>query len=339
MSTTSSQPPQFPQPAQSHQPPVAREQSPRRRMLNAFLASPTGPLSAVVLAGLTVLVVLGPTGFGEAAITSDLARSSEGPSADFALGTDALGRDILTRTLAATRLSILYASAAVAMALVVGGLLGGLLAAGGPRVRRLGGIVIDTLLGFGDILLAVIVVAIVGVGAKGAVLAIAVAFTPHFARFSYSLVDQVVVRDYMTAARVVGVGRRGIARRYVGRNVTDSMVIVTFTAIGEGIMALSSLSFLGMGVQSPDFDWGQMLTDGVKNFYLNPYAALAPAVLILVTGLSVGLFGDALARAVNPVLWQERPSLLRRRRVRVTEPATEPTQPTDPTEPTTRDLP
>lgn len=288
--------------------------SPFRRMVQAFLATPTGVLSGVVLLGLTVLVIMGPEGFGAKAVISDLSRSSETGSADFPLGTDALGRDILTRTLAATRLSILYASFAVLIAMVVGGLVGGLLAAGGASVRKVGGAIIDTMMGFGDILLAVIVVAIVGVSAEGAILGIAAAFTPHFARFTYSLVEGVMVRDYMAAASVVGVGRRGLATRYVGRNIMDSFAIVTFTAIGEGIMAMSALSFLGLGIQSPQFDWGQMLTDGVDNFYLNPYAALAPAGMILVTGLSVGLFGDALARSVNPVLWGARPSLFRRRR-------------------------
>ncbi|SKB05470.1 ABC transporter permease [Aeromicrobium choanae] len=288
-----------------------KRESSAKQMFKAFLATPTGIISGLILLGLTVLVIMGPNGFGEQAVVSDMARSSEGPSAEFRFGTDALGRDIFTRTLAATRLSILYASAAVLFAMVVGGLIGGLIAAGGPRVRRVGATVIDTMMGFGDILLAVVVVAIVGVGAKGAVLAIGVAFTPHFARFTYSLVDSVMVRDYMSAAQVVGVSRSGIGTRYVGRNVADSLVIVTFTTVAEGIMAMSSLSFLGLGIQSPQFDWGQMLTDGVKNFYLNPYAALVPAVLILITGLAVNLFGDALARAVNPVLWNERPSLFR----------------------------
>src|SRR5690606_40325252 len=73
--------------------------------------------------------------------------------------------------------------------------------------------------------LPIFVVAIIGVGPKGAVLAIGVAFTPHFARFTYSLVASVMVRDYMSAARVVGVSRSGISKRYVGRNVADSLVI------------------------------------------------------------------------------------------------------------------
>src|SRR5690606_24479119 len=119
--------------------------------------TPTGLLSAVVMLGLTVLVVMGPEGFGSSATTSDILRSGQGPSDDFLLGTDPLGRDILTRTLAATRLSIIYATIAVLAAMVAGGLLGGLLAAGGRRTRKVGGAVIDTMMGFGDILLAVIV--------------------------------------------------------------------------------------------------------------------------------------------------------------------------------------
>ena len=285
----------------------------RSGAIRAFLRSPTGLLSLACLAVLIVLAAIGPYGFGPSATEVNVLQGSQNRSVEHILGTDALGRDIFTRTLAATRLSILYASAAVLFAMVVGGLIGGLIAAGGPRVRKVGGAVIDSMMGFGDILLAVVVVAIVGVGAKGAVLAIGVAFTPHFARFTYSLVDSVMVRDYMSAARVVGVSKSGIGARYVGRNVADSLVIVTFTTVAEGIMAMSSLSFLGLGIQSPQFDWGQMLTDGVKNFYLNPYAALVPAVLILITGLAVNLFGDAVARAVNPVLWNERPSLFRSR--------------------------
>lgn len=277
------------------------------RMIRSFMSSPTGLLSAIVLSILMVLVILGPHAFGDSATEVDVLHASESASSQHLLGTDSLGRDIALRTLAATRTSILLSLAAVSIAVVAGCTLGGLFAAAGGRVRRWGGILIDTLMSFGDLLLAIAVIAVVGVGAKGAVLAIAVAFTPMFARFAYSLVSSVMVRDYLASARVVGVSRGGITTRYVSRNVADAMAIAAFGAIGEGIMAMSSLSFLGLGVQAPRFDWGQMLTDGVRNFYLNPYAALAPALMITLTGMSVALFGDALARAVNPVLWDERP--------------------------------
>ena len=168
----------------------------------------------------------------------------------------------------------------------------------------MGATAIDTMMSFGDILLGVVVVAIIGVGAKGAVIAIGVAFTPVFARFSFSLVSSIMSRDYIAAAQVVGVRRRSLLGRYVFRNISDSLAVTCFSAVGESIIALSSLSFLGLGVQPPSFDWGQMLTDGVRNFYLNPWAALAPALFIAITGLALSMFGDAIARASNPMLWQ-----------------------------------
>lgn len=283
------------------------ERTALRKMLAAFARTPTGIPSSVLILVIAVLAVLGPGAFGDAATNVDVLQASESASSRHLLGTDGLGRDIALRTLAATRTSILLSLSAVAIAVVCGCALGALFAAAGPRVRRFGETLIDTLLSFGDLLLAIVVIAIIGVGAKGAVLAIAVAFTPTFARFAYSLVSSVMARDYLASARVVGVRRRWLMQRYVGRNVADAMAVAAFGAIGEGVMAMSSLSFLGLGVQAPTFDWGQMLTDGVRNFYLNPYAALAPAVTITLTGMSLALFGDALARAINPVLWREQP--------------------------------
>lgn len=264
--------------------------------------SPSGVIATLLILGLAALAFIGPSGFGPAATTVDMLRASEGPSADHLLGTDGLGRDILARTLAAARLSLALGVSAVAIAVVLGSLIGALLAASGRRVRTIGATIIDTMLSFGDILLGVVVVTILGVGAQGAVIAIGIAFTPIFARFTFALVSSTVARDYVAAARVLGVRRRSILSKYVFRNVSDSIIVTSFSAVGEGIIALSSLSFLGLGVQEPQFDWGQMLTDGVRNFYLNPWAALAPAILIGVTGLALSMFGDALAKATNPLL-------------------------------------
>lgn len=272
-----------------------------------FFRTPTGWLSAIAMVVLAVLAAIGPNGFGDSATEVDMVNASQGSSSEHLLGTDGLGRDILLRTLAATRLSILLGFSAVAIAVVLGCTIGALLAVSGRRIRRLGATAIDTMLSFGDILLGVVVVTILGVGARSAVIAIGVAFTPVFARFAFTLVSSIVVRDYVAAARVTGVGRRSFMSKYIFRNVSDSLAVTSFGAVGEGIIALSSLSFLGLGVQAPSFDWGQMLTDGVRNFYLNPWAALAPAVMIALTGLALSMFGDALARASNPLLRGQEP--------------------------------
>jgi peptide/nickel transport system permease protein len=267
-----------------------------------FLHAPSGIGSLIVIAVLIVLSVPGAGGFGDSATTVNVDLASQGPSSTHLLGTDGLGRDIAMRTLAATRLTIGLGAAAVAIAVVAGCLIGAVLAFSGPRVRRLGATGIDIMLSLGDYLLAVVVVTILGVGAWSAVIAIGIAMTPGIARFVFSLVSSVVVRDYVDAARVLGVRRGGLLRRYIFRNTSDSLAVTIFGTVGEGIIALSSLSFLGLGVQSPRFDWGSMLTDGVRDFYLNPWAALAPAVMILFTGLALGMFGDAIARASNPLL-------------------------------------
>lgn len=267
-----------------------------------FLRTPSGVASLTLLAILVALAVPGSEGYGASATEVAMERSSQGPSSDHRFGTDALGRDILIRTLAATRMTLVLGVSAVAIAVVAGCLIGALLAYSPRLVRRTGATGIDVMLTLGEYLLAIVVVTILGVGARSAVIAIGIAFTPGVARFVFTLVSSVAAREYVAAARVLGVPRGGILRRYILPNTADSLVVTVSGRIGEGIVALSALSFLGLGVQSPDFDWGLMLTDGVRSFYLNPWAAVVPATMILVTGLTLAMLGDALARASNPVL-------------------------------------
>jgi ABC-type dipeptide/oligopeptide/nickel transport system permease subunit len=271
-------------------------------MVRELLRTPTGVASLVLLAVLVVLAAPGSDGYGPRATVVDMAESSQGPSGSHWFGTDGLGRDIALRTLAATRMTLLLGVSAVAIAVAAGCLIGALLAYSPPIVRRAGATAIDVMLTLGEYLLAIVVVTILGIGATSAVIAIGVAMTPGIARFVFTLVSSVTAREYVAAARVLGVPRRGILRRYIFPNTSDSLVVTVSGRIGEGIVALSSLSFLGLGVQSPDFDWGLMLTDGVHSFYLNPWAAVVPATMILVTGLTLAMLGDALARASNPIL-------------------------------------
>lgn len=267
-----------------------------------FLRAPGGVASLALLAILVALAVPGSEGYGATATEVDMGESSQGPSSSHWFGTDGLGRDIALRTLAATRMTLLLGVSAVAIAVVAGCLIGALLAYSPRIVRRAGATAIDVMLTLGEYLLAIVVVTILGIGAKSAVIAIGVAMTPGIARFVFTLVSSVAGKEYVAAAQVLGVPRHGILRRYIFPNTADSLVVTVSGRIGEGIVALSALSFLGLGVQSPDFDWGLMLTDGVRSFYLNPWAAVVPATMILVTGLTLAMLGDALARASNPIL-------------------------------------
>ncbi len=271
--------------------------------LRAFFRSASAWPAAAVLGLLLCLVIVGPEIWGAAALKTSIMRSGEGPSADFLLGTDRLGRDLLARTITASRLSLSLALAATAIAGVLGVTLGITIAFATPRLQAAGLRLIEVLLGFPGILLAIFVTAIVGPGVEGAVLAIGIAFSPEFARLASSLALSVGGRDYIAAARVLGVGRVRLLRRHVLPNIAETLTIAVFSTAGAALIAISSLSFLGLGVQPPRFDWGRMLVEGVESFYATPVAALAPAAMIAITGLALGFFGEALARAMNPLLW------------------------------------
>lgn len=288
-----------------------------RRTLITLVRSPVGVLSLVLLVVLLALAVLGPALFGDAADRVDVVQANQPPSAEHLLGTNALGQDILARTLAATRLSLTLALAATLLAALVGSLAGALIALASPRVRRLGAGIIDATLSFGGILLAIFLVAMFGVGATGATIAVGLAFAPAFARFTFSLVTSANAREYTTAARVIGVRRRGLLGRYVFPNIADSLAVATFTTVADCIITLSALGFLGLGVQYPDYEWGALLAKGIQAFYVTPWAALAPAIMITLAGATFALFGDALARAANPRRWVRARALpSARRRVR-----------------------
>ncbi|MBP2477473.1 oligopeptide/dipeptide ABC transporter ATP-binding protein [Crossiella equi] len=273
------------------------------RAVRAFLRAPSGVAAVVGVLLLVAVAVLGPVIWGEAAERTNLAESVQGVSGAHLLGTDALGRDVLARTLAAARLSLVLAVVSVAIGASIGLVFGAVLAVLGQRLRGFGMRVIDVLLGLPDLLLGVIVITIVGPGVEGAVAAVAVAFIPGFARMAATLAASVGGQDYLAAARVLGVGRLRLLTRYILPNIAETVTVSVFAAVGSALIAVSSLSFLGLGVQAPDFDWGRMLTDGIGQFYTTPSVALAPAIMIAGTGLVMGWAGEAIARALNPRLW------------------------------------
>jgi peptide/nickel transport system permease protein len=261
-------------------------------------------LGLAAIAVVLVVAVLAPILFGHPAGVLDVTRANQTSSAAHVAGTDRLGRDILLRVLSATRLSIGLALAATALGAAIGVPLGSAAAVVGRRPRVVILRAIDALLAFPAIIVAIFVGAIMGPGALGATVGVGIAISFSFARVASTLALSVGGREYVVAARVLGVSRIRRFLRYVLPNIAETMVITTSVQIGNSIVFISSLSFLGLGVQPPLYDWGSMLTQGVQAFYLTPAAALAPAAAIALSALAVGFAGEALARAMNPLLWE-----------------------------------
>jgi oligopeptide/dipeptide ABC transporter ATP-binding protein len=272
-------------------------------VLRAFFRAPSGIIGLLALAGILVVSMVAPILAGPAARLVDVTQASQNSSAHHWLGTDQLGRDIGLRIIVATRLSIGLALAASSLGALIGipwGIAASVLP---PRARSVALRTIDTLLAFPGILIAIFIGTIIGPGSLGAALGVGIAASFAFARVSSALALSVGGREYIAAARVVGVRGPRLMFRYVFPNIAEVLAITTTVSISSSIVHISSLSFLGLGVQAPAFDWGRMLTEGVQSFYITPAAALAPALAIAIAALAFGFTGEAIARAMNPVLW------------------------------------
>ncbi|GAA3807084.1 dipeptide/oligopeptide/nickel ABC transporter permease/ATP-binding protein [Cellulomonas soli] len=277
-------------------PPAATAPSVRARSgATRFLTSPMAVVSLVLLAAFVVVAVVGPTVWGDAASATRPDAVLLPASGDHWFGTDALGRDIFARVMVATRLSLVMALSATAAGAVAGVLLGGLPVAFGARVQRAASAVITTWLAFPVLLVAMLVVILLDAGTVTAVIALAVTMTPSFARLTQTLAARVGGSEYLAAARLLGISRTRQLTRYVVPNIAEPVIVNVTLSIGGGLLALSSLSFLGVGVQPPDFDWGRLLSDGFDQVYTSSAAALGPGAVIILAGLTFGMLGESMA--------------------------------------------
>ncbi|WP_439379577.1 dipeptide/oligopeptide/nickel ABC transporter permease/ATP-binding protein [Amycolatopsis lexingtonensis] len=265
----------------------------------AAVRTPVGACSAVLLAVVVVLAVVAPLVWGDGAAAIDTDAIGQGPSGAHPFGTDSLGRDLLLRTLVATRLSIGLAVLATVIGVGTGVVLGTLPSVLPRWAGRLLVAAVDIAVAFPGLLLALFFAVIFGVGTQGAVLAIAFAMAPGFARLVQTLSASVSGRDFIAAARIAGVGRIRLLVRHVLPNIGEPLVVNATIGAGSSLLAFAGLSFLGIGVQAPDYDWGRLLREGLDGIYVSPVAALAPAGAVVLAGLAFNLVGETVAAVVG----------------------------------------
>jgi oligopeptide/dipeptide ABC transporter ATP-binding protein len=266
----------------------------RRVRWNAPLVAALTGLGLIVLLGVVAPLVLEE----EATALSGVARAHT--SAEHWLGTDALGRDVLARTLVATRLTLEMTLAATAIAAVTGILLGTGVWVSGRRVRELGLRLIDVMISYPALILALVIATVLGTGPTASVLAIGLGGAPAFARLTANMAASVAQRDFVAQARLMGVPPYRVLVRHLLPNISGPLLVLLSVAFANVLVALSGLSFLGVGVQAPDYDWGALLNSGLESLYTNPAEAVGPAVAITVTGVLAGFVGDGLAAALDP---------------------------------------
>ncbi|MGH3262946.1 MAG: dipeptide/oligopeptide/nickel ABC transporter permease/ATP-binding protein [Trebonia sp.] len=282
--------------------PTARDRAPRNRAAARWLAilrTPVGAGAGLLLAGVLTLAIIAPILWSRDANAVDTNQILQGPSSAHWVGTDNLGRDLFFRVLVATRLSIELALLATVIAVVAGLVLGAAPSLVGRRAGRLAAALVNVAVAFPALLLALFFAVIFGIGAKGAVLAIGFAGAPSFARLVQTLVASVGQQEFVSAARIAGVGRLRLLFRHVLPNIAEPLIVNATIGAGSALLAFASLSFLGLGVQAPQYDWGKLLNDGLGGIYQHPAAALAPGVAVIIAGLAFNLFGEAVAKVVG----------------------------------------
>jgi len=223
-----------------------------------------------------------------------------GPSLHLPLGADTFGRNLLARLVHGARLSLEVAFASVAAALTLGVILGLLAGYAGSRVDQILMRTMDVFFSFPAVLLALGIVAALGPHPANVVLAIAVVYTPIFARVVRGPVLALKEREFVEASRALGAPATRIVGRHILPNLASVLVVQTSIALSWAILTEASLSFLGLSAQPPTPSWGAMLNEGRLNLELAPHLAVFPGLAIMLAVLGFNLLGDGLRDALDP---------------------------------------
>lgn len=270
-----------------------------RFLRELFIVRKSAGVGAFIVGALVLAAIAAPIVAPYDPSAQDLDNRYAPPSQAHLMGTDPFGRDILSRIVWGTRISLAVGVVVVLIATVIGAILG--LTAGyvGGGVDRGLTFLVDMLMAFPLLLVAIALLAIFGAGLYNVMIAVGLGSVPMFARVIRAETRTIRDRDYVTAARSIGATHLRIVMRYILPNIMASIIVLATTRIGTAILTESSLSFLGLGIRPPTPSWGIMVAEGRAYLEQAPWIALFPGVVVMITLLSFNLFGDGLRDALD----------------------------------------
>ena len=276
----------------------------RQEFLRIFFSNRLALFGLVVISLFVLVAIFAPFVAPYDPLQQNLAQKFAGPSWSHPFGQDELGRDILSRVIYGGRISLTAGLAAVAIATIVGTVIGVIAGYFGrwpdSTLMRL----MDVILAFPSILLAIVIVSVLGPSLTNAMLAIGIVFIPQVARVARSAVITVRERDYIEAERALGAGNAQIVFSGILPNSMAPLIVQSTLILATAILDVAALSFLGLGAQPPTPEWGAMLTDAFRSgfgvFLQGQHAIIFPGIAIALCVLAVNFVGDGLRDALDP---------------------------------------
>ena len=267
-----------------------------------FRRNPAALVGATVVALLVLAAIFAPVVARQDPLAQNLALGAAPPSAQHWFGTDKLGRDLFARIVYGARISIRIGFVAVGIAITVG-------TAAGAAAGYLGGAVdaalmalMDLMLAFPSIILAIGITTVLGPSVNNLMIAIGIVYVPQYARLARSSVLQVKEMEFVEAARAVGARGPRLIARHIVPNILAPLIVQATLGVATAELESAGLSYLGLGARPPAPEWGAMLNDA-RDYWLNaPWALIFPGVAITLTVLAFNLFGDGLRDALDPKL-------------------------------------
>lgn len=275
-----------------------------RRLWRTFTRNRIAVAGLIVVIFITIVAVFAPLIAPHDPLIQSTRNRLEPPSSEYLLGRDDFGRDILSRTIYGARVSLMVGVISVLIGGISGTILGVIAGYKGGRIENIIMRVVDTLLAFPDLITGLLVLAVLGAGLDKLILAIGIVISPRFARLAHGPTLALREKDFVNAARSIGVSDWRMIGKHIIPNIMGEMLVMASLWTATAIRIEANLSFIGLGVSPPTPTWGQMIRDGTVYLTGSPWFSLFPGIAVLVTVLAFNLLGDGLRDVLDPKLQQ-----------------------------------
>jgi peptide/nickel transport system permease protein len=272
----------------------------RQRALRTFTSNRTAVLGLAMILVIVFIAIAAPLLAPHDPLDQSVSDRLAPPSADYPLGRDDKGRDILSRVIYGTRIALLVGIFSVLLGGVLGTAIGVVAGYFGGKIDAALMRLTDVLLAFPDLITGLLVLAVLGPGLEKMILAIGLTIAPRFARIAYGPTLALKGKEFIEAARAIGVKDGRLLRVHILPNVGGDLLVFGSLWTASAIRLEASLSFVGLGIAPPTPTWGQMIREGTVHLGLVPLYSLGPGLALLVTVFAFNLVGDGLRDVLDP---------------------------------------